>query len=122
MKQEEKNLVDDGHTPLNPIEEFFIAQEGANSKYSELFKGNDKFIDQMTELSDKDIRDILVLQTNDKYLLGRGIDPIFGFYTHKFMRLMVSRNRKSREEYVNVHKADEMVDQLGRLRGVGGMP
>lgn len=90
----------------NPIEEYFRAQDGNVSKFSELFKGNDEFIDQMTELSDADIRRINTLAYTDAYLREKGIRPVFGVYTHKFMRLMVSRNRKSRGEYVDVHKGE----------------
>ena len=94
------------HKRVNPIEQYIANQEGNTSKFSELFKGNDDFIDQMSELTDDNIRQILTLSMNDKYLSEHGIKPIFDYYTHKFMRLMVSKDRKSRSEYVDVHKGE----------------
>ena len=100
---EDKRLV-------NPIDQYFSDKAGHVSKFSELFKGNDDFIDQMTELSEEDIGDIGTLNLNDRYLARRGFRPAFADYTHKFMRLQVSKERKSRGEYVNVHNADRILE------------
>ena len=99
----------------NPIEEYFDSDQSKISKYSELFKGNDEFIDQMTELSDRDIKLALVLYMNDEYLLNRHKmdSPIYAGYLQKFMRLMVSKDRKSRGEYVDVHKAELEQERRG---------
>ena len=101
-----------GEKLVNPIDEYFTDKAGHVSKFSELFKGNDDFIDQMTELSDKDIVDIGTLNLNDRYLMRRGFRPAFADYTHKYMRLMVSKERKSRGEYVEVHNADRLVENV----------
>lgn len=94
----------------NPIEEYFNKEGNQSRVGSELFKGNDDFIDQMTELSSQEVRFINTLNYNDQYLKKRlgNSQPIFNPLTHKFMRLMVSHQRKSREEFVSVHKAEEM--------------
>lgn len=92
----------------NPIEEYFTKNSSEmNSRNSELFKGNDEFIDQMTELTHNEIRNVLTLTHNDMYLKKFNIKPVFSDFAHKFMRLQVSKDRKSRQEFVEVNKKDE---------------
>lgn len=106
--------------PKNPIEEYFAKDASKLSKYSELFKGNDDFIDQMTELSSEEIRLLLALNENNAFLSSLGIRPVFSGLSQKFMRLQVSKERKSRMEYVDVHKADEMRTQK-KIDGPGSI-
>lgn len=97
----------------NPVEEYFKDEGSKDSRFSELFKGNDEFIDQMTELDVNDIKLMLTLHENDRHLLSKyGLrSPVFASYMQKFMRLMVSKDRKSRGEYVDVHKAELQQEQ-----------
>lgn len=91
----------------NPIEEYFRDESNKLTKFSELFKGNDDFIDQMSEVSDQQIVLMLSLHETDRYLSSLGIQPVFASYMHKFLRLQVSKDRKSRGEYVEVNKPDK---------------
>ena len=104
----------------NPIEQFFRSEGNKISKYSELFKGNDDFIDQMTELSHDEVRGCMVLLTNDEFLRAQKIRPIYGGIVQKFMRLQVSKDRKSRGEYVSVHKGEEERELSSAQKGYFG--
>ncbi len=73
----------------------------------------------MTELNSDQIVNLSVLDLNDEYFVQKGIRPLFGKYSKKFMRLMVSKERKSRGEYVDVHKSNEDQRQ-GNVINVGG--
>ncbi len=101
----------------NPIEQFFRSEGSKISKFSELFKGNDDFIDQMSEVNANEIRMLVTLHETDRFLLDNGLrSPVYASYANKFLRLMVSKDRKSRAEYVDVHKAEE---QRLKLTGEG---
>lgn len=101
----------------NPIEEYFKDQKN-NAQGDEVFKANEGDVDIKTELSDDSIVQITTLYETDKYLYETlGIKPIFLSYYEKYMRLMISRNRKSREEYVEINKAkkEDNIEQLNSL-------
>lgn len=107
--------------PVNPVEQYFIDNRDKKNKYSELFTGNDDYIDQMTDLEHADIRDIASLHLMDRYIQKKGLKPVFLPYYHKFMRLMVSHDRKSRLEYVDVHKADRIQEANRGVLGGGNV-
>lgn len=100
-------------SPENPIDRFFTTEAGKVSKFSELFRGNDDFIDQMSELSQVQIQLVNALDYTDGFLRELEIPPLFSPLTHKFMRLQVSKDRKSRGEYVEVNKAEEQREREG---------
>ena len=86
------------------IDQYFTSVANSVSKYSELFKGNEEFIDQMTELSHDELRLCLALLETHKFLDSVGIESPYLEYVFTFMRLQVSKDRQSRKEYVDVHK------------------
>lgn len=100
----------------NPIDQFLTAEASKVSKYSELFKGNDDFIDQMSEVTHDEVRSLTALMVNDEFLESLGIGPVFDVYVHHFLRLQVSKDRKSRQEYVDVHKAQQQMLEAANLQ------
>lgn len=107
----------------NHIEEYFADTGNKESESAQvLFKGRDDHIEQMTELNTVQIESANALLHNDQYLAEFGIQQIFTPYVKRFFKLQVSKERKSRGEYVQVHKAELEREQL--LSGVsrGGLP
>lgn len=109
--------------PDNPIEEYFDKEGGGKGFATELFKAGDDVIDQKTELTSDEVRHINTLAFTDQYLKSRGIRrPIYEKYYLKFMRLMVSHERKSRKEYVDVNKSDRETQQVFNMGSPGMTP
>lgn len=108
----------------NPIEQFIADKDGTVDKHSPLFKGNEEFIAQMTELDTHHVIGINKAMEFDKYLRAHGMrNTIFTDYCKRFMVLMVSHDRKSRREYVEVHKAEiEQERNSGVPSTVRGLP
>jgi|SRR6056297_517791 len=97
----------------NPIDEYFANQEGAKENISDkLFDATDDNIKQKTELNDKEIGYASQMYLIDKYLENKGIKPIFSSYLLELFKLKVSKDRKSRQEFVTVNsmKEDEPMD------------
>ena len=114
----------------NPIEEYLVAIDKQGHKFDQLLteKGEDiSAVDMKTELSEDEVKLCTALLYNDDYLASKGIRPVYGSYVQRFMRLQVSKNRQSRKEYVDVHRAaqpDNFVDGGGQLPffSGGGVP
>lgn len=107
---------------INPIEEYFKDRGSAELKRDELFEADDENIDIKTDLSEERISFINTLYENDLFLINRGLKPVFKTYYEKHLRLLISKERKSRGEFVEVNKAkkDELPEQLGGLmQGLG---
>lgn len=105
----------------NPVEEYVKEQRSESESAQVLFKGDEKHIEQMTELNTGQIESANALLHNDLYLSEFGIGTIFTPYVKRFFKLQVSKERKSRGEYVNVHKAELEQQRLEGLRP-GGLP
>jgi len=106
----------------NPIEEYFTDKGmRENTHYDELFRVDEKDnLDLMTEVDDDEIRAIATLHLNDQWFMSMGARPVFSDFFNKYMRLKVSRNRKSREEYVDVNKkAKEELQEQGMKQQLG---
>jgi hypothetical protein len=88
------------------IDEYFTdSQLQENTHYKELFSADEKAdLDLKTEINDDEIRAIATLHFNDVFLQDIGVKPIFVEFYNKFMRLKISRDRKSRSEYVEINK------------------
>jgi hypothetical protein len=88
------------------ISEYFndINDIKKHTHYDELFNANKENVDLQTELNENEIRAIAILQTNDKFLVDKGVGSVYNNYINNFMRLKISLNRQSRKEYVEVNK------------------
>lgn len=102
----------------NHIEEYFQNNEtGAGRISRELFDvGKDNTdIDFKTDLTLNEIKDITSLHFNDDYLMSIGLPPMYRTFYQKYMRLVISKDRKSRQEFVAINKSDQSDDMIGKL-------
>lgn len=108
-------------TKINPIEEYFKDTGSQILKKSEVFEADEDNIDIKTDLTEEQINIVNTLHENDLFLKSRGLKPVFKTYYEKHLRLLVSKNRKSREEFVEVNKnkKEEINEGLNNL--LGGM-
>jgi len=70
----------------------------------ELFDVNDDDLDFKTDLTEEKINHITSLFETDLFFIKIGLKPLFKSYYEKYMRLMVSRKRQGRTEFVDVNK------------------
>lgn len=107
----------------NHIKEYFVkvenSKEAINSK--ELFSADRDNIDIKTELSDEEIQIINRLMINDAILVQHGLQPVFSIFTNQFMRLKISRNRQSRQEFVDINRQSNTHEMLSGLQGLSNM-
>ena len=115
-----------GKKMSNHIEEYFteVEKNSSNIASKQLFSGDEEDIDFKTDLTDQDIRDINTLFVNDNYLIKKGLKPVFKNYYQKFMRLVISKERKSRQEFVNLNKqetSEDVINQMSNLSNLTGV-
>lgn len=90
------------------ISEYFANQEAVSNRLSrDLFQASDKDVEIKTELNHDEIKIISTLKFNDEYLAGKGLKPFFMKYYNNYMRLMISKDRKSRQEFVEMNKSEK---------------
>ena len=103
-----KNLV---------IEEYFTNLEenkGKVNHYEEIFNPKEENIDLQTEVTDDEIKLISTLKTFDDFLISKEIKPVYNNYVNFFLRLKISKDRKSRGEYVDVNKNKQDDEELNK--------
>lgn len=88
---------------INVIEEYFKDTGAHTLKKNELFDAGDD-IDIKTDLTHEQITLINTLHENDLFLAEKGLKPVFNSYYEKHMRLLISKERKSRGEFVDVER------------------
>lgn len=89
----------------SPIEQWISSDDNKHNHYEELFNPSDDRIDLKTELTQKQIGSINVIKNNIELLKKHGLKPDFlDKEITNYMRLMVSKDRQSRGEYVEVNK------------------
>lgn len=95
------------------IEEYFAEKEGSpeSIKSRELFTADNQDIQFKTDLDEDDIARITTLHFNDQFLKKCGLKPIFKKYYIKFMKLRVSKDRKSREEFESINRGHQDTEQ-----------
>lgn len=98
------------------IQEYFKDQESSKEAINsrELFTADNDNIDLKTDIDEREIRKIATLLHNDRILKENGLNPIFNNYLIKLMRLKVSKERKSRAEFVGL-SSTEIEDNLKDL-------
>ncbi len=104
------------------IQEYFVEKDNNKvNHFDEMFNPNKDNIDVQTEVTDKEIKLISTLKTNDEYLKKKIGHSVFDKYIKHFLRLKISKDRQSRAEYVDVNKQKEQdVEGLFSKMGVGG--
>jgi len=105
------------------IEEYFAKIEGTKEQFHsrELFKAGEEDIDLKTDLTNEEIGIITTLFFNDSFLKKKGLKPLFINYYYKFMRLKVSKDRKSRGEFVSINRSqspDDLLNTANNLKNL----
>src|SRR6056297_2190665 len=87
------------------IEDYFAENEGTKESINsrELFSAENDNVD----LNKNAIPILAVLKFNDEFLKSRGLEPIFSQWVNPYMRLRISKERKSRGEFVSINKAGQ---------------
>jgi len=96
----------------NHIEEYFM-DKGEDSRLltKQLFEADEKDVDIKTDLTDKQIVLINKLKFNNELLKKKGLNPVFDMFIYNYLRLLISKDRKSRGEFVNVNRQAENPEQ-----------
>ena len=105
------------------IEEYFSEKESSSEAINsrEIFNATEENIDLKTDITDQEISLIATLKFNDDFLMSRGIKPVFSQYYNNYMRLKVSKDRKSRGEFVNINKRESQEDVVGMAGNLAGL-
>lgn len=106
---------------INPVEEYFKDRVNSDLKKNELFDADDEDIDIKTDLTEQRIVLVNTLHENDIFLQSKGLKPVFKTYYEKHLRLLISKERKSRGEFVEVNKnkKEEFNEQFNKFLGRG---
>ena len=91
------------------IEDYFAENEGTKESINsrELFSAENDNVDLKTDLDKNAIPILAVLKFNDEFLKSRGLKPVFSQWVNPYMRLRISKERKSRGEFVSINKAGQ---------------
>jgi hypothetical protein len=100
----------------NHIEEYFSKNE--TQLGNELFRIDAKNLPSKTDISDDETKLITVLKMNDSCLESKGLTPFYMQYYNNFMHLRVSKDRKGRTEYVDIHRKDNSDSTLNKLQNI----
>lgn len=112
-------------TPTSPkmpdnIEEYFAKIEGTKEAFHsrELFKADEDSVDLKTHLKDEEIALINILMFNDILLKEAGLKSVYAEYLYKYMRLKISKDRLSRQEFVSINKTHTPEDMLSTMSNI----
>lgn len=105
----------------NHIEEYFLKSEGNSKDFAskELFK--DENIEVRTDINNNEIILINKLIFNDDFLLNKGLNPVFKKFYKNLMKLKISKDRKSRQEFVSINKEDKTDDVLNGMGNISNI-
>lgn len=107
----------------NHIQDYFNTLDGNEQAMisKELFDiGKDgKQLDFKSDLTIDEIKDITSLSFNDSYLENVGLEKVFETYYKKYMRLVISKDRKSRGEFVQLNKRESQGDAIDKIGSLG---
>lgn len=103
----------------DPIEEYWSQQDDSTNKEAfELFSSED--IEMRTDINESGIKTVNAIMLNSQFLRSKGLfkgnktDPFYN-YIQNYLKLRVSKNRMSRDEFVNSIKNKDEEDTLNKL-------
>lgn len=108
----------------NHIEEYFLKNDNNSSAIAskELFK--DENIELRTDITDEEIVIINKLMYNNSILEKHKLNPVFELFINNYMRLKVSKDRKSRGEFVKINsqdKTDDVMTGMSQISNILGV-
>lgn len=116
--------MEDDKEPIkrtNPhIEEYFMRQEGGKDLIvsKEIFSAQKDNVDLKTELQYREVTLLNILFYNDFILMSKGLNPIYNPFLNQYMRLKISLDRKSRGEYVDINRNNDVTKNLQDLSNI----
>lgn len=108
----------------NHIEEYILKSDNNSQAIAskELFK--DDKIELKTDINDMEIVHINKMLFNNEILKKCGLKPAFEKFITGYMKLKVSKDRKSRGEFVTINKqnnADEVMAGMSNISNILGV-
>ncbi|MFP4025964.1 MAG: hypothetical protein ACLFVR_15695 [Thiohalospira sp.] len=102
-------MVNDDKNLSNHIEEYFLEVEKDSQAQAskQIFQASDEDVNIKTELSQAEIILMNKLHINNDFLVRKGLKPVFKPFMVNYMKLKISLDRKSRQEFVNINKSRE---------------
>lgn len=89
----------------NHIQEYLLdSSQGNVTASKELF--DEKKIKVKSEALNEEITFMAKLHFNDEVLIEAGLEPLFDGFIKELLTLRVSKDRKSRQEFVNINTQD----------------
>jgi hypothetical protein len=113
MTEEEQQVYFEHKELDNPIDSVLLPSGEENHKV--LFEPSDDSMDLRTDLEEAQIIFLNTLKANDDFLEHSGLDRCHENIIQSIMRLYVSKDRKSRMEYVDVNRKENMDRNLSKL-------
>jgi len=105
----------------NHIEEYFLKSDNNSQAIAskELFR-DDKIM-LRTDISNDEIIIINKLMFNNSLLESCGLEQVFDGFINNFMKLKVSKDRKSRQEFVSINKSDKTDEVMAGMGNISSI-
>lgn len=97
----------------NHIKEY-VDSIGNEEKFLELFEAKDDNVDLRTDLELPEIIVLNKLRTFIIFLKERDLDTMYTQFFTSYLRLKISNERKSRGEFVDIHRKERFEQNLKR--------
>jgi len=106
----------------NHIEEYFQDHKESSEERAsrQIFTGG-KDVDIKTDLDMKEISYINAMKMNDEFLKSRKLTPVFSYFYNNYLRLKISKDRKSRGEFVQINSQDKSEQMVEGMRTAGSL-
>jgi hypothetical protein len=117
IKKEEKGFDSKKEKELiNPILEYFKSNtEKEESPFLELFEATDEDVDLRTDLSIQEIIIVNKIMHNCTFLTKKIKSSIYEDFIYQYLRLKISKDRKSRGEFVDINRREDMDHNLQKF-------
>jgi len=105
------------------IEEYFddVEQDTQAKAGKQIFNATEEDVDIKTELNAQEIYYINAMKMYDELLQEYGIGSIFNKFYNTYFRLKISKDRKSRSEFVKVSSQDKSDGVMESIRTAGSV-
>lgn len=104
----------------NHIEEYLQSNTGDNA-FRDLFEGKPDNIDLRTEVNENEVTIINRIFISNEFLNENGVPDIYNKFLNNYMRLKVSFNRGSRQEFVDINKKDRFENNLNKFNNFANL-
>lgn len=99
----------------NHIEKYFN-NKSKSSNFIELLEAENNNVDLRTDLSIEEIILVNTIILNGEFLKNRGLkNNIYERFINHYLRLKISKDRLSRQEFVTINKTDNNKETMEKL-------